>query len=189
MNLNIKGKRMRTKFIQFDDDYNLYCYKCKTYKPIHLFDINSENWYRAIRDRRCKECKRLQALKRKEENRGKQDLERLLLERWHGAKDRAKRYNIQFNLTLEYLKELWLKQQGKCAISNIDMTYVFNCGRIPTNVSIDRIDSAKGYIMNNIQLVCMACNQMKSDLFEHKLYEFCKAIVNNYESKNNKNSQ
>ena len=82
-----------------------------------------------------------------------------------------------------------LKRQVKCAISNIDMTYVFNCGRIPTNVSIDRIDSAKGYIMNNIQLVCMACNQMKSDLSEHKLYEFCKAIVNNYESKNNKNSQ
>ena len=90
---------------------------------------------------------------------------------------------------VEYLKELWLKQQGKCAISNIDMTYIFNCGRVPTNVSIDRIDSTKGYTINNIQLVCMACNQMKSDLSEYKLYEFCKAIVNNYESKNNKNSK
>lgn len=29
----------------------------------------------------------------------------------------------------------------------------------------------------------MACNQMKNDLTEEQLYEFCKKIVNKYENK------
>lgn len=188
MNLNTKNKRIRTKFIQFDENYNLYCYKCRKYKPINLFDCNSNNWYRANRDRRCKECKKLQYLKRRENCRGKKDLDRMLLERLHAAKDRAKIHNLEFTITIEDLKKMWINQDGKCALSGIDMTYIFNKGRIPTNVSIDKIDHTKGYILNNIQLVCMACNQMKNDLTELELYNFCKLIVNNYESKNNKKS-
>lgn len=63
------------------------------------------------------------------------------------------------------------------------MTYIFFNGRTSTNVSIDRILPEKGYTMDNIQLVCMACNQMKNDLTEEQLYEFCKKIVNKYENK------
>lgn len=83
---------------------------------------------------------------------------------------------------------MWIDQNGKCALSDIGMTYTFNKGRVPTNVSIDKIDHTKGYTLNNIQLVCMACNQMKNDLTEVELYNFCKSIINNYESKNNKKS-
>lgn len=79
----------------------------------------------------------------------------------------------------KYEKELWNKQNGLCAISNIPMTYTFNSGRIPTNVSVDRIDSNKSYTKNNIQLVCMAVNQMKSDLDMITFYRFCEAILLN----------
>lgn len=41
--------------------------------------------------------------------------------------------------------------------------------------------------MGNIQLVCMACNQIKSDLSESEMYNFCKNIVEVYENKNIKN--
>ena len=75
--------------------------------------------------------------------------------------------------------KLWDTQHGKCAISGIDMTYIANCGRIPTNVSVDRIDSSKGYIKGNVQLVCMAVNQMKNDLDMQTLLTFCDAIVSN----------
>lgn len=59
------------------------------------------------------------------------------------------------------------------------MTYAFNSGRVPTNVSVDRIDSNKSYTKNNIQLVCMAVNQMKSDLDMITFYRFCEAILLN----------
>ena len=93
--------------------------------------------------------------------------------------DRAKRKNWFCDITLNDLKELWDKQNGLCAISNIPMTYAFNSGRVPTNVSVDRIDSNKSYTKNNIQLVCMAVNQMKSDLDMITFYRFCEAILLN----------
>ena len=65
------------------------------------------------------------------------------------------------------------------------MTYELRVGRTPTTVSIDKIDHTKGYTMDNIQLVCMACNQIKNDLSNEEMYKFCKAIVNKYEDKNN----
>jgi hypothetical protein len=61
-------------------------------------------------------------------------------------------------LTLEYLEELWKEQEGLCALSGIKMTFELKRGRTHTNLSIDKIDRNKGYIIGNIQLVCMACN-------------------------------
>ena len=162
-------KRQRTKFQQYNENGELLCYHCKKYKPIEEFDINPVRWFRDNRDYRCKSCKKEQYLKRKAISRGKQ--------------------NLEFNITVDYLKYLWNNQNGKCALSNLDMTYIFNSGRIPTNVSIDKINPSKGYIMGNIQLVCMACNQIKSDLSEKEMYNFCKSIVEVYENKNNKGSQ
>lgn len=180
-------KRYRTKFQQYNDEGKLYCYKCKEYKDIEDFNICSikSTWFRENRDRRCKSCKKEQYLKRRTASRGKKDLDRMLLERWHGAKERAITRDIPFSLTIDYIKSLWDAQKGKCALSGIDMTYIFNSGRIPTNVSIDKIYPDLGYVTGNIQLVCMACNQIKSDLSEQEMYNFCKKIVETYENKNN----
>lgn len=158
----------------------LLCLKCNLYKNEDEFDINNDKAYRKERDTRCKECKYNQHLKRREANRGKKDLDRLLLERWHGVKDRAKRtgYIVDFDWT--YLKELWIKQNGMCAISGIEMTYAMNNGRTPTNLSVDKKRCKDGYSKDNIQLVCMAINQMKSDLSKQDFLFFCRAVVKLY---------
>lgn len=57
------------------------------------------------------------------------------------------------------------------------MTYELDSGRVYTNVSIDQIDPSKGYTLNNIQLVCMGVNQMKSDLDMNTLLYLCNAII------------
>lgn len=129
------------------------------------------------KDSRCKECKRNAYLRRKEKNRGSKDLNRLLYERFHGLKDRARKKDIQCNIDLQYLHELWNTQKGLCALSGIPMAYYFDSGRVPTNVSVDRINSNLGYIKGNLQLVCMAVNQMKSDLTIEQLKYFCKSIL------------
>lgn len=51
--------------------------------------------------------------------------------------------------------------------------------RVPTNISVDRIDPKQGYIKGNLQLVCMAVNQMKSDLTIEQLKYFCRSILQN----------
>lgn len=73
----------------------------------------------------------------------------------------------------------WKAQNGKCAISGLDMTYELGEGRIYTNVSIDQIMPSKGYTIDNIQLVCMAVNQLKSDLDMDTILILCSAIVDN----------
>lgn len=155
--------RYRSKFKQFDEDGNLLCYSCKQYKPLDCFDKNIDKWFRAEKDSRCKECKRNAYLRRKEKNRGSKDLNRLLYERFHGLKDRARKKDIQCNIDLQYLHELWNTQKGLCALSGIPMTYYFDSGRVPTNVSVDRINSNLGYIKGNLQI--------------EQLKYFCKSIL------------
>lgn len=124
-----------------------------------------------------KSAKRKHTCDVKKKNRGSKDLNRLLYKRFHGLKDRSNRKNIDCNIDLQYLHELWDKQKGLCALSGIPMTYYFDSGRVPTNLSVDRIDSSLGYVRGNIQLVCMAVNQMKSDLTIEQLKYFCKSIL------------
>lgn len=64
--------------------------------------------------------------------------------------------SLPFTITKEDLMILWKSQNGKCAISGLDMTYELGEGRLYTNVSIDQIIPSKGYTADNIQLVCKA---------------------------------
>ena len=45
------------------------------------------------------------------------------------------------------------------------------------NISIDRIDSSKGYTKDNIQLVCASLNNMKMDLKNKHFIQLCKLVA------------
>ena len=70
------------------------------------------------------------------------------------------------NIDLAYLKELWEKQGGRCAFTNMPLrTRNHKTGRALINIaSLDRIDSTKGYVKGNVQFVSAALNLAKSDL-------------------------
>ena len=165
---------------QVTDDGKILCYSCNQYKDPDQFDGNSKMWFRNYKERRCKQCKHKAYIKRLKDNNNSKTIYELLDKRYLGLKERAKRHGLLVNITKQYLYNLWDKQKGLCALSNVPMTFINNCGRIPTNVSIDRIDSNKGYIAGNIQLVCMAVNQMKNDLDMQTLLMFCNKIIENY---------
>jgi hypothetical protein len=169
-------KRNRDKHWHGDQ---LLCIKCGSIKPQNAFNVNKDNAYRGNRDRFCIECKVAQREKRRICNRGDGSLARVLLERFLGARDRSKRKGMTIDIDVPYLTELWDKQAGLCAITKIPMTLAIFKGRTPTNVSIDRISSSEGYIKGNIQLICMAVNQMKSDLSYEQLLMFCEKTVEN----------
>jgi hypothetical protein len=107
----------------------------------------------------------------------KDDLDLMLRDRIHGTKARSNQKNLEFNLDQEFLKELWISQDGKCAISGIQMTHQLFVGRLPTTLSIDRIDCKKGYTKDNIQLLCNYVNFMKSTRSQEELIEYCKIIT------------
>lgn len=99
---------------------------------------------------------------------------------YHATK---RKQHLGFNIDIFYLLDLYKKQEGKCAISGVDMTYIAGVGRVLTNISIDRIDSSLGYVKGNVQFVCDVVNRMKSDLSTEQLYQWCLAIMENHHGK------
>lgn len=82
---------------------------------------------------------------------------------------------LEYNLTLEYIKELLLKQEYKD----------YYTGQVPENYedySIDRIDSNLGYIEGNIVITTNRVNAMKNDMSTE---EFKKLISDIYKNISN----
>lgn len=80
-------------------------------------------------------------------------------------------------IDVEYLLSLWEVQNGNCALTGWPMSMLLGNGVIPTNVSIDRIDSSRGYVVGNVQLVCRAVNIAKSDLSVDQFFALCAAVM------------
>ena len=94
-----------------------------------------------------------------------------------GAKGR--RNEVSLTITKEYAWELFLKQNRKCALSNLELYFPIKAKDKSYNVSLDRIDSSKGYDEGNVQWVHKDINIMKNK-FENKYFiEMCKLITNN----------
>lgn len=98
------------------------------------------------------------------------------------AKKRSKYKDLEFDLTLDDMLEIYEKQNGNCALSGVKMTYFVNQDKVKTNMSFDRIDSSKGYNKDNIQIVCYYANIMKNDLNLVDFYDWCDKILKNRKS-------
>jgi len=93
-----------------------------------------------------------------------------------------KRYR-EFNIDLQYLKELWEEQQGICPFSGIKLvlnayTNIFKDQRY--SASLDRIDSNKGYIKGNVQVISYRANTMKGDATPKDLIQFAFWVILTY---------
>jgi len=96
----------------------------------------------------------------------------------HLKYSRTKNDNVVWEIEAEDLILIWDRQAGKCALTNLYMTYHKDGqGKKDLNASIDRIDPQVWYIPSNLQLVCSRVNIIKHTLSEDLLYWWCKNIV------------
>ena len=77
------------------------------------------------------------------------------------------------NIDIRYLINLLKLQEERCAATGLKMTHKHNSCFA---VSIDRINSAKGHIKGNIQLVCQFYNLGKKDSTDEEARKFIQAI-------------
>ena len=84
----------------------------------------------------------------------------------------------EVNVTLDYLKSIWEKQEGVCPYTGLHLY-------LPTwkksndlihRASLDRIDSSKGYIIGNVQFVSTPINLMKSTMSDLQTKQYLKQI-------------
>lgn len=82
-------------------------------------------------------------------------------------------------VTREFLKALWIRQDGKCAVTGCQMTHIQGSGHaVWTNVTVDRIDPSVGYVSENVRLVCRAVNYAKNAMTDQDMVKWAKAIIN-----------
>lgn len=84
-----------------------------------------------------------------------------------------------FTITAKDVFELYIKQNKKCALSGVDISIDNNKNFKEQKISIDRIDSNKGYEKDNIQLVDKKVNLMKGKLDNLEFIKLCKLISDN----------
>jgi len=89
---------------------------------------------------------------------------------------------IEFDLNSEMIKELWILQKGLCAYTKQPMTLFQNdeFGRFcRTNVSVDRIDSEKGYLYDNIVLCRTNVNTSKGEWSRNEYLMHARMLLEN----------
>lgn len=103
----------------------------------------------------------------------------------------AKARNIEWSkdLTIDYLWELFLKQNKKCALSGMDICLKKDkhtpINNVKKNIdyttftaSLDRIDSSKPYTKENVQWVHRNINIMKNSYNQDYFIDLCSKVIN-----------
>ena len=94
------------------------------------------------------------------------DMDKFLQDAVVRANRRANDKGIECTITKDELRQVFIESNGVCALSNMPISTIHHDRY---KASIDRIDSDKGYTMDNIQIVASCVNMAKSDM---KLNEF-----------------
>jgi len=109
---------------------------------------------------------------------------------WKGSGDLSRSYfsktkreaesrNLEFNVTIDFLWEMFLKQNKKCSLSGEEICFRSKVKTSDGTASLDRIDSSKGYTEDNVHWVHKNVNIMKWDLPVNRFLELVKKIYIN----------
>jgi GDP-L-fucose synthase len=99
---------------------------------------------------------------------------------FNSVKRRASNKDQEFSITLEYVSQLFDKQNHKCALSGLPLSFAKTTRDSRaggTTASLDRIDSKYGYIPNNVQWVHKRINTIKWDISTDDFIKLCKQVT------------
>lgn len=154
-------------------DTTKQCTKCGEQKPFDAFHKNKKN-KDGLRSR-CKSCVYIAQKKHIESS-----YQNFLKDRLLQSEKRAKIKGFLHTITIDDLLHIWDLQRGLCSYTHSSLQHTVGhayYNKNPYAVSIDRIDSTRGYTLDNIQLICGHVNTMKGQLTESDFFEFVHAIA------------
>jgi hypothetical protein len=101
---------------------------------------------------------------------------------WERIRYGAITRGLEFNITIEFGYELFVKQNYKCALTGIEINLGVlgeRTGNTSATASLDRINSDLGYTEDNIQWVHKDINYIKMDLPQNYFIHLCKLVAEN----------
>ena len=176
---NLKGKTIGV-FEVIDDSGErrqpsgmvLWKVKCKECGNIKLLTAPH---IRRFRSCGCKTRDLQSAALRKSLNRG--GYEEIFATHWTSIKKNSLSRNLPFEVDAKYAWELFINQTRKCALTGVHLQFPTRCWSKDGNASLDRIDSDKGYIRDNLQWVHKNINMMKQQYSTELFFDWCKKVV------------
>lgn len=102
--------------------------------------------------------------------------------RYHYRNILNRKHKHEVDITIEDLRNQWENQNGKCPYTGIQLilsTYTKIKKNPIYSASLDRKDSRKGYIKDNIIWVSRVANWMKNDMSEEMVNEFINLLIEN----------
>lgn len=150
-------------------------YREKNKEKIDAYkEANKEKITARAKEYREANKENLKALRKKHRESAQHDPQRFINYLFELAKQGAKSRKINFALTKEDIENLILESQGKCALSGLPLSTMYND---PMKASIDRIDSGKGYTRDNVHLVGAMVNIAKNKYSLELFVEMCKGVA------------
>lgn len=144
------------------------CSSCKSELSLDCFSLNS-----AAKDKlqySCRDCQIARLRKRdksvikqysiKYRNQKRNDLRWRLMQLLNSSKARSILKNREHTITLEDLLRIY-PVDGNCPIFGFKLEWN-SAGFRETSPSIDRIDSSKGYTIDNVQIISWKANRIKN---------------------------
>lgn len=100
------------------------------------------------------------------------------LDTFSSIKRSAMSRNLQFDITIEYLWQLFQKQDSKCALSGVVISlHKHKRNGIRATASLDRIDNNLGYIEGNVQWVHKHINICKHTYSNQEFIQMCNNVA------------
>ena len=90
----------------------------------------------------------------------------------------AKIRSIKVRISKSYIWKLFLRQNRKCALTGEILIFPSRYNGTDGTASLDRIDSKKDYVRENVQWVHKDVNKMKNDYNQSYFVKMCKKISN-----------
>lgn len=89
----------------------------------------------------------------------------------------GERRGLSFNITKEYVDNIYKTQKGKCWFSGLDINFNADVNGNGQTASLDRIDSDLGYEQGNVQWVHKDINIMRNDFTVEKFLRYCRLVA------------
>lgn len=183
---NSKVSDERSKIIN-DPNYLYQCKKCGKLKPNNEYSRSTTHVKRGRQYvTQCKKCRVLYMQKDSTQDiikrtRYQQTRKHRINIIFNASKGNAKKRGLEHTITIDYLEKLFRQQKGLCFYTNKPMLKdtrdVINSN---DSVSIDRIDSSKGYVEGNIVLCRWIINRMKNEVSHSIFLELISEIYTNF---------
>lgn len=140
------------------------CSRCNLELPANKYQCGRRNTAEEYRYSYCNLCRNKRTYLRTYET-----LDSYLKARLSQLSKIARKKNLEFNLTFEFIKFLFEKQKGKCFYTDLEMSWERGKSLRRNTLSFDRVDNSKGYVVGNVVLCVFKANHIKCDLIFEEL--------------------